>query len=253
MSCLSNASDRRPPPPARAPPPARMPPPPPARATATPPRPAPAPPPRLARPRWDCRLAALPACTFPKAFPPRARLAPAAALFAAFGRFPGAALFAAFGRLPLDAGLFPAFDRFPPEAGRLPAFGRFAPAAGLFPVLGRSATRPPQITITTRAAWFQHLVATAAAKVQALLTAIPYFAIAEPLLHAGIAVSDTLAMLRSVLPVVVVADIVDVVDVDRAVHGNVVVAPIHSTAPKVSTRSPTRQRIARTKRNPSRD
>jgi hypothetical protein len=79
----------------------------------------------------------------------------------------------------------------------------------------------------------EYLLTTGAAKIRPFLSAGLNIAVAEPLLHVRVTVSDASAMGRIVLPVVT-----DPVDVDGAIQVDVVPAPTETPAPIVSAHRP---------------
>jgi hypothetical protein len=80
----------------------------------------------------------------------------------------------------------------------------------------------------TVAARPENLLAASAAKVHAILAARANAVVSEPLLDVAIAVFHSLAVFRSVLPIVS-----DIVDIHRPVYGDVVAPPIDPAAPIV--------------------
>src|SRR5262245_3879400 len=157
---------------------------------------------------------------------------------------------------------------FGPSAGRplpragpstrrsLPGFGPVAPgpltrtrplAAGPLSCAGPLATGPLSRTGPISAGP-ENLIATSAPEIHPVLASATNIVVAEFLLHVRIIVSHALAMCRVVLPVAA-AQRID----PRPVDVDVVVAPIASPAPVVSTPSPPSERPAGTKRESGRD
>src|SRR4029077_2364791 len=122
------------------------------------------------------------------------------------------------------------------------------PAADIAIAAGVGAAEIRTVAAAGAAARLQHLLAAGAAEVQLVAAAADIIA-AELGRDAGVVVTDIAAMRRIMRPVVAA----EIVDVDRAVGDDVVVAPVEAAAPAIAARGPAPERIAGAERQPGRE